>query len=154
VAEARERVGNPPRPVAEFATARARDELRTSGLRDRDPAAYRRRAFELSVAGYFRDPRDAERLTPFRVIARTQEAVWNSLGEYDLRGRLRDTTSRLPPPPSRIIHGTYDPLPIAGSRELASIMKAELIELPTGHCPHVEATEDFVRALDDFLPSI
>ena len=133
---------------------RARDELRTSGLRDRDPAAYRRRAFELSVAGYFRDPRDAERLTPFRVIARTQESVWNSLGEYDLRGRLRDTTSRLPPPPSRIIHGTYDPLPIAGSRELASIMNTELIELPTGHCPHVEATEEFVAALDAFLPAI
>jgi proline iminopeptidase len=131
---------------------RARDELRTSGLRERDPEGYRRRAFELSVAGYFRDPRDAERLTPFRVTARTQEAVWASLGEYDLRARLRDTVSRLSSPVSQILHGSYDPLPIAGSRELASIMKAELIELPTGHCPHVEATEAFVQALDRFLP--
>jgi pimeloyl-ACP methyl ester carboxylesterase len=27
-----------------------------------------------------------------------------------------------------------------------------LIELPVGHCPHVEATDDFVRALIAFLP--
>jgi pimeloyl-ACP methyl ester carboxylesterase len=31
-------------------------------------------------------------------------------------------------------------------------LKAELIELPVGHCPHVEATEQFVAALDGFLP--
>ena len=33
VAEARERVGDPPRPVAEFATARARDELRLFAIK-------------------------------------------------------------------------------------------------------------------------
>jgi proline iminopeptidase len=129
-----------------------RDELRASGLRERDPAAYQRRAFELSVAGYFREPRDARNLTPFRVNARTQQAVWDSLGEYDLRPRLRDHVSRLPLPPSRILHGTFDPISIASSRELAALMNAELIELPVGHCPHVEATEEFVQALDRFLP--
>jgi proline iminopeptidase len=131
---------------------REREALRASGLRERDPAAYQRRAFELSVAGYFRDFRDAKNLTPFRVNARTQQAVWDSLGEYDLRPRLREHVSRFPFPACRIVHGTFDPIPIAGSRELAALLQADLVELPVGHCPHVEATEDFDRALDDFLP--
>lgn len=131
---------------------REREQLRASGLRERDPAAYQRRAFELSVAGYFRDPKDARNLTPFRVNARTQQAVWDSLGEYDLRPRLRDRASRFPIPESRIIHGTYDPIPIASAHELAAPIHAELVELPVGHCPHVEATEEFVRGLDSFLP--
>jgi proline-specific peptidase len=132
---------------------RERDALRASGLRERDPAAYQRRAFELSVAGYFRDFRDAKNLTAFRVTARTQEEVWKSLGDYDLGPQISDTASHFPLPPSLIVHGTFDPLPIAGSRELAALLQARLKELPVGHCPHVEATEDFVRALDDFLPS-
>jgi len=130
----------------------AREELRVSGLRERDPAAYRRRAFELSVAGYFRDFRDAKNLTAFRVTARTQQAVWDSLGEYDLRPRLRELATRYPIPDTRIVHGSFDPIPVAGSRELAQLLGAELVELPVGHCPHVEATADFVRALEGFLP--
>ena len=113
---------------------RERDALRASGLRERDPAAYQRRAFELSVAGYFRNFHDAKKLTAFRV--------------------LRDIASRFPLPPSLLVHGTFDPLPIAGSRELAASLSAKFVELPVGHCPHVEATEEFVRALDGFLPSI
>ncbi len=129
-----------------------REALRASELRERDPEAYRKRAFELSVAGYFRDFRDARRLTPFRVTARTQDLVWASLGDYDLRPRIRETASRIPHPPSRIVHGTYDPIPIQGSREVAEILRADFVELPVGHCPHVEATEEFVAALDGFLP--
>jgi len=129
---------------------RAREELRSSGLREKDPAAYQRRAFELSVAGYFRDFRDAKNLTPFRVNARTQQAVWDSLGEYDLRDQLRGLR---PTPPTLILHGSFDPIPIAGSRELAEILGADLVELPVGHCPHVEATDQFAHALDAFLPN-
>jgi proline iminopeptidase len=131
---------------------RAREELRASGLREQDPAAYQRRGFELSVAGYFRDFQDAKHLTAFRVNARTQQAVWDSLGDFDLRPRLREFATRYPIPETRIIHGTFDPIPIAASRELAQILDAGLIELPVGHCPHVEATAEFVRALDGFLP--
>ncbi len=131
---------------------RARMELRDSGLRERDPAAYRRRAFELSVAGYFHKFSDATRLTSFRVTARTQDAVWASLGEFDLRPRLRKHASPFPLPPSLVLHGTFDPIPIEGSRELAGLLKSELIELSVGHCPHVESTEQFVAALDGFLP--
>ena len=131
---------------------RERDALRASGLRERDPAAYQRRAFELSVAGYFRDFHDAKNLTAFRLTARTQEAVWKSLGDYDLRPKVKATASRFPLPPSLVVHGTFDPLPIAGSRELAALLKAGLKELRAGHCPHVEATAEFVRTLDEFLP--
>jgi len=131
---------------------RAREELRASGLREKDPAAYQRRAFELSVAGYFRDFRDAKNLTPFRVNARTQQAVWDSLGEYDLRPRLRELHAQRTTHHARILHGTFDPISIAGSRELAEVLGADLVDLPVGHCPHVEAADDFVRALDGFLP--
>ena len=109
------------------------------------------RAVKVAVAGYFRDPSDAQRLTPFRVTARTQDVVWQSLGEYDLRERLRNaprTTHH-----ALVLHGTYDPIPISGSRELAQLLNAEFIELPVGHCPHVEATDAFVSALDRFLPA-
>jgi proline iminopeptidase len=131
------------RRMAAPEVVRAREELRASGVRDQ------RRAFELSVAGYFRDFRDAKNLTAFRVNARTQQAVWDSLGDYDLRDQLRDLRST---PHALILHGTFDPIPIAGSREVAALLGAELVELPVGHCPHVEATEEFVRALDRFLP--
>ena len=131
---------------------RAREELRASDLRQRDPAAYQRRAFALSVAGYFRDPAEARNLTPFRVTARTQQAVWDSLGAFDLRPGLRALPSRFPLPASLILHRTFDPIPIEASRELAELLQATLIELPVGHCPHVEATEQFVSALDAFLP--
>lgn len=131
---------------------RAREELRVSDLRRRDPAAYQRRAFELSVAGYFRNPSDAANLTPFRVTARTQAAVWSSLNEYDLRPRLRERFGPLPPPRTLVLHGRFDPIPIEGSRELAEILKGDVVELPVGHCPHVEATDEFVAALDAFLP--
>ena len=132
----------------------ARDVLRASGLRARDPEAYQRRAFELSVAGYFRDFHDAKNLTPFRVVARTQDEVWKSLDDYDLRPALRERASLIPLPPSLVIHGAFDPIPIAASRELAALFHARLKELPVGHCPHVEATSEFVRALDEFLPKV
>jgi pimeloyl-ACP methyl ester carboxylesterase len=128
----------------------AREALRASGLREREPAAYQKRAFELSVAGYFRDWRDARQLTPFRVTARTQHAVWESLRGEDIRSRLH--ASPIPHPPSLVVHGTFDPIPIAASRELAGLLGAELVELPVGHCPHVEATDAFGTALDRFLP--
>ena len=135
-----------------------REALRASGLRERDPEAYQRRAFELSVMGYFKNPADAVRLTPFRVVARTQKAVWDSLDDWDLRPDLERAVSSYPRahgpgfPPSRIVHGTSDPIPFASSREISRITSADLIPLDCGHCPHVEVTSDFVRALDEFLP--
>jgi proline iminopeptidase len=140
------------RRMASPEVQRERDALRESGLRERDPAAYQRRAFELSVAGYFRDFHDAQRLTPFRVVARTQQAVWESLGDWDLREPLRELAARIPFPRSLVVHGLADPIPIASSREIARITGATLVELSCGHCPHVEATDAWAQALDAFLP--
>ena len=138
--------------LADPRIVQARAELSASGLAQRDPEKYRRLAFALSVAGYFKDPSRAKELTPFRVTARTQQAVWQSLGSYDLRDRLRSTFPKGRAPRAVVVHGVYDPLPIESARETAALLDTGVIELATGHAPHVEATEDFVRALNGFLP--
>lgn len=121
--------------------------LRESGLRERDPRAYERRLFELAVVPYFYDPARASDLTPFRVVGRTQQEVWRSLNDYDLRPALRRL--RLP---ALVLHGEDDPIPIEASRETAALLGAEFHALDRcGHCPHVERLEDFRRLLDAFL---
>jgi proline iminopeptidase len=126
---------------------RQRAELRESGLRESDPERYAQRLFELSVAPYFHNPERARELTPFRVTGRTQQEVWASLGEYDLRppiDRLRI--------PALVLHGESDPIPIEASRELAEHLQAQFHPLPNcGHVPYVEAYEQFVRSVDGFL---
>src|SRR5213593_2498791 len=62
------------------------------------------------------------------------------------------TVARSPVPRSLVVHGIYDPMPLDGARELAALLRTGVLELATGHAPHVEATQDFVRALDGFLP--
>ncbi|PYP03203.1 MAG: hypothetical protein DMD25_02530 [Gemmatimonadetes bacterium] len=132
--------------------ARSRADLAASGLAQTDPEKYRRMAFALSVAGYFRDPSRARELTPFRVTERTRKAVWDSLGKYDLRPRMRQTFPNGRAPRSLLLHGIYDPMPLEAARETAALLSTGVIELATGHAPHVEATEAFARALDGFLP--
>lgn len=126
-----------------------RRKLRESGLRERDPAAFQQRIFELSVAPYFHDPERARELTPFRVTGRTQQEVWASLGDYDLRPRLPVLRGI----PSLVLHGENDPIPLATARVTAELIGAEFHPLPRcGHVPYVEAFEEFVRAMDGFLP--
>jgi proline iminopeptidase len=127
-----------------------REVLARSNLKERDPEAYRRRAFELSVAGYFHDPRQAADLRPFRITGRTQQAVWDSLGDYDLRPRLGTITC-----PSLVLHGEDDPIPAAASKTLAELLRAPLHLVPQcGHVPYVEAPGEFLRRLDPFLPRL
>lgn len=124
-----------------------RDELAASGLRERDPEAYRHRAFELSVAGYFADPRRATDLTPFRVTGRVQDSVWESLGEYDVLPDLsRVRTS------ATVLHGRNDPIPIRSSEECARALGAEFVALDAcGHVPYVEQPSALFGALRRFL---
>ena len=125
-----------------------RRRLRESGLRERDPAAFQQRIFELSVAPYFHDPDQARELTPFRVTGRTQQEVWSSLGDYDLRPRL----PALRGIPSLILHGESDPIPIEASRVAADGLGADLHPVPRcGHVPYVEAYDTFVRVVGGFL---
>lgn len=124
-----------------------RAKLRESGLRESDPEAFQRRLFELSVVPYFVDPTKVRELTPFRVVARTQQEVWGSLGDYDLRPRLAALEL-----PSLVLHGREDVIPYEAAEEAARLLRAEWHLLsPCGHCPHVEQPEAFARAVGDFL---
>ena len=104
--------------------------------------------FELSVVPYFHDPAKVKDLTPFRVTARTQTAVWESLGEYDLRTGLEALTL-----PSLVMHGDDDPIPAESARDIARRLGSPFHLLPAcGHVPYVEAFDQFYTLLDEFLP--
>jgi proline iminopeptidase len=126
---------------------RLRNELAESGLRERDPEAYRHRAFELSVAGYFADPARARHLTPFRVIGRVQQSVWASLGDFDLASSLSGLSI-----PSLIVHGRQDPIPLESSERAAKALNARLVVLDDcGHVPYVEQPQSLFDAVREFL---
>jgi proline iminopeptidase len=138
--------------MADPAVTRERATLQRSGLRDRDEAAYRKRAFELSVAGYFRHPERARDLTPFRVTGRTQDEVWKSIATSDLRPEFDELRELCIP--TLIIHGRHDPIPLDAAERIAHWLcdaRLEVLE-DSGHVPHVEEFEAFVRVLDEFLP--
>lgn len=130
------------------AVATLREQLAASGLRERDPEAYRQRAFELSVAGYFGRLERARALTPFRVIARVQKSVWASLGDYDLREALETVQC-----PTLVIHGRLDPIPIESSEQAAAALPhARLVVLDaSGHVPYVEEPDALFAAIRRFL---
>jgi proline iminopeptidase len=125
-----------------------REELAASGLRERDPDAHRQRAFELSVAGYFADPRRARDLTPFRVMGRVQQQVWESLGDFDLLQRVEQVEI-----PVLILHGRQDPIPLEASEALArALPDARLVVLEhSGHVPYVETPDALFSAIERFL---
>ena len=124
-----------------------RSELAASGLRERDPAAYRQRGFELSVAGYFADPARSRDLTPFRVVGRVQQSVWGSLGDFDIRPALRGVSV-----PALVVHGRQDPIPLESSEAVADALRARLVVLENcGHVPYVEQAPSLFGALRDFL---
>ena len=128
--------------------AEERAAIARSGLRERDPAAYAKRIFELGVAGYFADPARARELTPFRVIARVQQSVWESLAGYDLTNKLP-----LIEAPTLVLHGAHDAIPLASSLLIAtSLARGELVALAeSAHVPYVEGQDAFFAAVRDFL---
>ncbi len=127
---------------------RERAALRESGLRERDPAAYAQQLFELSVTPYFFDPARARQLTPFRVTGRTQQEVWSSLGDFDLRPALARLSV-----PTLVMHGEDDPIPLITAKSVADLLRAGFHPVPDcGHVPYVEAHEEFVRIVDGYLP--
>jgi len=125
----------------------ARQALRASGLRERDPAAHAARIFELAVAGYFHDPARAVQLTPFRVTERTRAEVWESLGDFDLRPELRRLEL-----PALVLHGDDDPIPWAAARETAECLHGAFhLVKDCGHVPYVEAFDEFVAVVGGFI---
>ena len=128
--------------------AEERAAIAKSGLRERDPAAYVKRIFELGVAGYFADPTRARELTPFRVIARVQQSVWDSLAGYDLAHKLPFIAA-----PTLVLHGAHDAIPLASSSLIATALPhGGLVVLDeSAHVPYVEGQDAFFAAVRDFL---
>ena len=131
------------------AVAALREELAASGLRERDPDEYRQRMFAISVAGYFAKPEAACDLTPFRVLARAQQSVWESLGEFDT---VADLGAVVSPPPTLVVHGREDPIPLESSEQTASALGARLVVIEdSGHVPYVEQPRALFAAVRAFL---
>lgn len=129
------------------AVANLRSELQASGLRERDPDAYRQRAFELSVAGYFAQPERSANLTPFRVTGRVQQSTWASVDGEALRRQLPSVQV-----PCVVVHGDRDPIPLASAQATAEALGARMVELQDcGHVPYVEQPEALFAALAGFL---
>jgi proline iminopeptidase len=127
--------------------AALKSELQASGLRERDPDAYRQRAFEISVAGYFADPARARDLTPFRVTGRVQQSIWQSLGDYDLRDSLGSVRV-----PTLVVHGRQDPIPLESSEEAARALGTTCVVIDgSGHVPYVEQPAQLFPLLRAFL---
>jgi proline iminopeptidase len=133
---------------ASASVQRLREELAQSGLRERDPDAYRQRAFELSVTGYFADPERVRDLTAFRVTGRVQQQVWESLGDFDLLQRVEQIEC-----PVLILHGRHDPVPLEASEALSrALPDARLVVLEhSGHVPYVEEPDALFGAIERFL---
>jgi len=124
-----------------------RRALAESGLRERDPDAYRQRTFELGVAGYFADPRNARDLTPFRVTGRVQQSVWESLGEFDLVPLLPGLDV-----PTLLVHGWADPIPVDSTLAAARAMRGRCVVLEaSGHVPYVEQPDALFSTIEQFL---
>jgi proline iminopeptidase len=126
-----------------------REELNASGLKESDPEAYRQRSFELSVAGYFADPRRAHDLTPFRVVGRVQQSIWDSLGDFDLTQPGMLDSIRVP---ALIVHGRQDPIPLESSEAAARSVGCPLVVLDNcGHVPYVEQPRQLFESINSFL---
>jgi len=132
------------------AVARLRAELEASGLRERDAAAYRQRLFDLSIAGYYCDPRAALDSAPFVVQSQAQQATWASLAGHgpELRRKLRSLQV-----PTLILQGRHDPMPLEWAQELAQLLPiARLVVLEgSGHVPYVEEAERTFVEIRRFL---
>lgn len=124
-----------------------REDLAESGLREREPEAYRQRLFEVAVAGYFADPACASELTPFRVTGRVQQSVWESLGDFDIRKQLGTVRC-----PALVVHGREDPIPVESSADAAGALGARLVILERcGHVPYVEQPDALFAVIKRFL---
>ena len=82
------------------------------------------------------------------MVGRTQQEVWQSLGDYDLRPRLPELAGM----PALVLHGEEDPIPIEAARVVAELIGAEFHAVPRcGHVPYVEAFETFRALVGGFL---
>jgi proline iminopeptidase len=140
-AAARER----PETAARLKAMGERPEV--AALRQTLDTSDRRNRFALAVAGYFARPALAVGLTPFVVKQSAEAAVWQSLGDYDLRPSLRGLEI-----PALVVHGAEDPIPLATARATAAALDADFVAIPDcGHVPYVEAPDELLPLLRRFF---
>jgi pimeloyl-ACP methyl ester carboxylesterase len=78
---------------------------------------------------------------------RAEQAVWASLGDYDLRPRLGSLAIR-----ALVAHGEDDPIPIATAQATADALGAPLHAFSRcGHVPYIEAADGLFPVLRNFL---
>jgi len=143
-----------PAPAAARERAQAKERLAAmsarpsvAALRARLDLTDRRNRFALAVAGYFVEPERALGLVPFVVKQSAEDAIWRSLGDYDLRPQLRGLGV-----PAIVAHGDEDPIPIATARATADALGAEFVAIARcGHVPYVEAPEQLFGPLLRFF---
>ena len=124
-----------------------RGALQTSGLREHNLDAYRQRAFELSVAGYFAHPERSANLTPFRVTGRVQQSTWASVDGPSLMAALPSVQL-----PTLVVHGDRDPIPLSSAETTARALGTTVVELSDcGHVPYVEQPAALDAALREFV---
>lgn len=124
-----------------------RDLLR-SDLRKRDTAAFRRRAFELTLAPYLKNPEQPCGVSPFRIQHRVREAVWRSLRDYDLTADIAELSVS-----AMVLHGLFDPIPLSSSSQTAALLGAQLeVFENSGHMPFFEEYERFLAVVSAFVP--
>lgn len=112
-----------------------------------EPAARAQAVFAAAVAPWFHDPAQAAHLTRFRLMERAQRAVWESLGDYDLRPGLRRVRV-----PALVVAGREDPIPLASAQAAAEALGAPIVVLDgCGHVPYLEGAAPLFAALEAFL---
>ena len=125
-------------------------DLLESDLRRRDPAAFRQRAFELTLAPHLKNPEQLFDIEHFQITHRVREAVWRSLGDYDITGEISSLSI-----PTLVVHGRCDPIPLSSSEQIALLLGARLeIFEDSGHMPFFEECDRFAEVVDGFLPRI
>jgi len=123
-----------------------------ASLQDSPPSAQvMRRSLELLSPIYFRDPARVSRLDLESVrFGPETQAVWESLEGFDLRPRLSEIKV-----PTLVIAGAEDRAVTAErSKELAAgLPRAKLLVIKkSGHYPFIEAPDEFLSGVREFLP--
>jgi proline iminopeptidase len=110
---------------------------------------------QLLYSFYFYDRKVLADLSPIetspanaRVAFQVNQAIWDSLGDYDLHQAL--TTLEIP---TLIIHCNIDPVPIEGAQHIhEALPDSEFVQLKRcGHFPFIDNPRPFFEQLSAFL---
>ena len=125
-----------------------------------DAVAACRAYWAVFIRGYMTDPRDNAALArmrgdvcndppdAIRNAGRVGNSVLGPMGDWDWREEFKELRM-----PVLILHGTNDPIPAVSATEWQGAFPNATLHLiaRSGHFPHVEQPEEFVRRVNEFL---